>query len=421
MRGERNRWLERWWIACIGAVIMTASALAAPADQLEEAVSLYNEGKYQQSQERLLDVDRDALSDEQKKQRDELVEAVRTAINQSSKAAQNLADGDTAYAEGDRKKAEHAYRAVLNNTFATSTQKKRAQEGLGLLAKQQSLQKQLNAKSPATQPTASTDGRQSARNERDRLLADEKVRTGDVALNQGQYDLAAQAFEDALKLVPNHPKAMKGLDLVQRHRGVEGRGDLLTETIKRRQSRWMRTETLYAENERAIRQLIEQHEYVQARQKLEVARRLVNAARRDAEPAERYAFLCRQIDSLSRFIDDREDTYRQNQAAEQRQTAMLREQERSDAVRQEKDTRIARLMDEVMQLQKERSYGEAADVLREIIAIDPNYQYAEFLLRMVEDSELIRGQKINRRAFMDRFQEGVLGGGGCTDACDSRS
>jgi len=405
----RNGRLGRWLVAWMCGVWLTAPALAAPADDLKKAVTLYNAGSYEQAQELLLKIDRDALTPEQKKQRDELVEAARTAINQADKARQDLEDADRAYAAGDRLKAERAYRAVLGNAYASDAQKKRAREGLGLLSRQRELAQQVASRpAVATRPAAAAE-RARAREERNRILAGDLVRAGDTALQRGQFDLATRHFQEALKLVPNHPAALRGLDLVRRQRGAEGKGDLLAEAVQRRRSRWVRTETLLAEDEKTIRRLIDRHEFAKAREKLQVASRLLEAGRHDAEPPERYDFLKRQLESLGRFIDAQEKAYSQARAIEERRIALQREQQRADAVRREKDERIARLMEEAMQLQKEKNYAEAADALREIIAIDPTYEYARFVLRMMEDSELIQRQKENRKTFEDRFQEGVLG------------
>ncbi len=403
-------------------ILLATSALATPAGDLQEAVTLYNAGNYEQARESLLAIDRDALTAEQKQQRDELVEATRTAINQVNKARQDLADGDRAYDAGQRLPAETAYRAVLDNAYATDAQKQRAREGLALLERQQSLQEQVDATppadeqsadespadaSPADAPQAETRGQ--ARAERNEALAEERVRSGADAAEQGQFDLAVRHFQEALQLVPNHPAATRGLELVRRQQAAEGVGDLLDEAAQRRRSRWIRTETLIAQEEQEIRQAVEAQEFARARERLEVARRLLEAARRDADPPERFDVLRRRLESLGRFIEQRQETHQQMRAIDERRIALERERQRADAVQREKDDRIGQLMDEVMQLQRQRDYAQAAQVLREIVAIDPTYEYATFLLRMMEDTELIQQQKENRRHFESRFREGVLG------------
>jgi len=418
---SRNVW--RRLLACCWGTLLAVPALAGPSEELDKAVRLYNEGRYQQSQEVLLDIDRDALANERKQHRDELVGAVRTAINQANKAKQNLDDADKAFAAGQTRRAEKFYDAVASNDYASASQKQRAREGLALIAQQQELKRKLakppaatqpadSARAPGTQPATRPAQDQAkydkARLARNRARAGELIRAGDAAIHAGQYDRAESQFAQALQLVPNHPQALNGRELVRRHRQVERPAGLLDQSVKRRRGRWMRTETRYGESEREIRRSINEHEYAQAREKLQMARRLLEAARRDAEPPDRYRFLIRQVESLMRFIEAEEGAYNQQQAAAKRRIAIEQERHRRDGVRKEKDARIAQLMDQVMQLQKEREYGQAADVLREILAVDPTYQNAEFLLKMVEDADLIQDQKDNRKTFRDRFQEAVL-------------
>ena len=112
MRVGRNVWLWRQLVVCGLGACMAVPVLAAPADELDKAVHAYNSGNYQQAQELLLKVDRDALTDEQKQHRDQLMEAVRTGINQSNKAKQDLGDGQKALTAGNLAAAEKCFSAV---------------------------------------------------------------------------------------------------------------------------------------------------------------------------------------------------------------------------------------------------------------------------------------------------------------------
>ncbi len=429
MRVGRNLW--RRSVLTVWAALLVASAPAVASEKLDEAARLYGEQAYQQAQAILLELDRDQLTAEEKQKRDELVEQVRIAIHQSNKARQNLDDGEKAFAAGENEAAAGFYRAVGENAFATAAQKRQAREGLASIAKKRDLERRITATAPAavepppaeaapveaapvesaapaTPASPASDPYAPARAQRNRAMADDLIQAGDAALAAAQYDVAYAKFQEALKYVPGHAQALNGLELVRQHRQVEGRPDLLTDSVQRRQGRWIRTETLYREHERALRQLINEHEYAAARQRLDLARQLLEAGRRDAEPPERYAFLARQVDSLARLIDADEAAYQQEQTAEQRMDAMARERERHEAVSKERDERVGQLMDQVMQLQKEREYTKAASVLREISAIDPSNQNAQFLLRVIEDAAVVNDQEQNRRAYLNRMQEAFL-------------
>jgi len=85
-----NRNLSGWIV--ISLVLGWALPLLAASapEQLDKAADLFQQGQYEQARKMLLEIDRDKLSTEQKQHRDELVEEIGTAINQSAKARQDL-------------------------------------------------------------------------------------------------------------------------------------------------------------------------------------------------------------------------------------------------------------------------------------------------------------------------------------------
>lgn len=386
---------------------------ATPVEQLEQAVSLFRQGQYEKCQEVLLAIDRDKLDDTQKQRRDELIEEVGTAVNHAAKARQNLEDADKAAKAGDRATAQPLYRAVLDNNFASADQKKAAQTGLDRIGKQQDLDSKLSGsttaatqpvESAASRPADGDDSLQRARKDRDRAEAGRLIDAGDEALAKGQFDLAEQKYQESLKLVPNHPAALAGLDSVRKKRIAEGQPDLLSEAQKRGQLRWQRVERQFTQQESQMRGLINDRKYEDARRQLTVARQLLDSGRRDAQPPDRYLFLSRQLDSLGKFIDSEESEHREQEAFDKRMAAQKVEMDRQTAVQKEKDERIAQLFDQVMQLRKERRYQEAAEILREILAIDPNYERAQWLLDVMEDANLIRHQVKERRDLTNQMQ-----------------
>jgi len=82
--------LQRMVKAVLVLTLGYPALAATPAQQLDEAAELFNQGQYEQAKRILLEINRDQLTDEQKQRRDELVGEVEPAINQSAKARQNL-------------------------------------------------------------------------------------------------------------------------------------------------------------------------------------------------------------------------------------------------------------------------------------------------------------------------------------------
>ncbi|MHC4672870.1 MAG: tetratricopeptide repeat protein, partial [Planctomycetota bacterium] len=221
-----------WLIAVVvvGWLAMPGFAATA-ADQLEKAIELFQEGKYQQAQKALLDVSVEKLDDKQKQRRDELVDEVKTAINQYNKGKQNLHDADKAFEQNKRSSAEKLYRAVLDNSYATTEQKQKARKGLALIAKQNKLEQKLSAKKsnqtsppPTTRPAGDMNKIHTERNLAEAAMC---IRAGDEAMAKGKFNLAQTKYKQALKLVPKHQAALNGLQLVRKHRNAEGKTNLL--------------------------------------------------------------------------------------------------------------------------------------------------------------------------------------------------
>ena len=164
------------------------------------------QGKYQQAQEALLQVDRDKLPADRKGQRDELAEEITTAVNQSGKASQNLDDAAAAWDKKDLATAEKLYQAVVDNKYASEAQKQKAAEGLALIKKQRELAGKIETPKAATRPTAAaalprrqrcsrpTNSLRKAREERARIEAAAKIKAGEEATGQGTVRPGGAAF-----------------------------------------------------------------------------------------------------------------------------------------------------------------------------------------------------------------------------------
>jgi tetratricopeptide (TPR) repeat protein len=189
--------------------------------------------------------------------------------------------------------------------------------------------------------------------------------------------------------VPNHPAALQGLQLVRDHRSVEGQPNIIEQETQRRKARWDRTEGLYRQNEVTIRSLINDKQYAEARRLLATTRQLLDSARRDAQPPDRFMALSTALDSLNRYIEAEENQSSATEASQQRRAAIQKERERNELVQKDRDQRVATLFEQAMMLRKEREFTKAADVLKEIIAIDPTYERAKFLLDGLEDARLL--------------------------------
>ncbi|NLE60200.1 MAG: hypothetical protein GX616_17760, partial [Planctomycetes bacterium] len=386
---------------------------ATPSDLLDKAVDLFREGKYQQAQEALLEIDREQLPAERRDQRDELMEEITTAVNQSGEAAQDLEDALAAQARKDLNAAEKRFQEVIDNKYASDAQKRKAAEGLALVKKQRDLAGKIQVPQTATRPAGTAASRpadafRKAREERARIEAALKIKAGEDAAAKGQYDLAEQHFEEALKLVPNHPAAIHGLQLIKQHRSVEGKPNLIDETANRALLRWTRTVSLYQQSEGEIRGLINDRKYDEARRRVADAGQLLDAGRLDASPPSEYEALRRELDGLGQMIDVEEKDVIEEKAIKDRKITLEIERERERRVGREKMERIGELFNQAEQLKRQKEYEMSAELLREAMAIDPTYERAKWQLEAMEDAGLIDEQVRNRELFLNKMQDALL-------------
>ncbi len=420
----------------IGITVCPAWAADA-SEQLDKARSAFSQGRYDDARDLLLEVDRRQLDSAKQQTRDELMDEITQALNMATKADRDLADAQAAASNGRAGDARILYQEVLFNGFASAEQKAQARQGLDRLSKSRSAPdlsqvKVVEVESPSSsgasssgavttsssfsssqgspaarpvsqatafiQPISSSSisstsssasfSTSSVQSQRTNSL----IKAGDQAIKAGRFDEAERIFQKVLSTSPNHPEALNGLDIVRRQRAVEGRAsNALTRFEETEDVEWQRTVRMYRQSEAEIRMLIRENKYEAAQDKLVTTRQMLKASRRDA-PTEQYTALVHQVDELEGFIEDRKELFLTEQARQARIDAMKKARERSERYRRERDERIAQKFDQAMQLRKEQEFSKAADVLKQILAIDPQNQRARDVLKTLEDAHLIMEQ-----------------------------
>ncbi len=434
MKSRRNAPRLLLWLPALLVPLLMA---ATPAEQLSEATRLFEQGDYQKAQQVLLDVDRDKLDDTQKTGRDKLIEELKSAIPQSNRARQQLEDGRKAYESKNTAKARELYQAVLDNKYAGQAQQRQARDGLSLIQRQESLDQQVKTEvaRPRVEPgdqvtvigsTAVGGGQMSpvaARQTPPRPIpaapaaavsvsasgeAGGLIQAGDAAAARGQFDLAEQKYQQVLKIDPNNPAAIAGLEDIRQQRAAEGQPGLLEESTARRKMNWERAVLQFQTNEAEIRRLAEvEHSFEQARDLLAQTTSQLDAVRLYAEPPEAYERLAGSLAALGRHIDREQEYYAEEQAQLQRSEAIERERERFTLDQKERDDAIAQLMSRVGQLRKEREYDKAVDVLNEVLVMDPNFERAKWMIDDLHSTSVLRKQVQNRREFLEDFQSAM--------------
>lgn len=387
-------------VAVIWGVFWLALASAAtaqtPADELQQGIDLFEQGRYVEAQQVLLAVDRAQLTDEQKQTRDKYVDEVRLAVNLANRAQQDHEEAERALDAGDLMRAEMLYAAVLRNRYADESLKEAARQGQALIAEKRTLQEAVAVEAPA-QP------QQAADTPRDRV--DDLVASGREALEQGRYEEAIRLFQQALDAEPGHPEAAAGLEEARQHAVVrEQSGSMIDRTLTARHIQWQRTEATYRQLEREVHAAISAENFELARQLAVRARQVVEAGRANAEPVLKYEVLRDQAEALGEFVAGQESDYHERAITRKRLQAEQQEANRRQQVEESRQRRVDALFDQSLQLRREKRYEEAIQALKQITLIDPASERAAW---MMDDLEALVDLQYQARAQNEYQREMV--------------
>lgn len=133
------------------AISSAALCLAEDAD-LEKGKKLFERQEYAAAQEALLKVDRSKLSPDEQKIYDSLLKELPVAIAGSRKAEQDTIDADKAFAENKWDASDALYQKVVENKYATSAQRKHADQRRQQIVEKKALEQAARPTGPEKTP-----------------------------------------------------------------------------------------------------------------------------------------------------------------------------------------------------------------------------------------------------------------------------
>jgi len=351
----------------------------AQSEQLQKARDLYEKQEYVAAQEALLAVDRDQLTDEEKTELDRLLMIVPDAIQGAERAAQDMTDADEAFESGRWDEAERLYLAVIESQYGLAALKQQARDQL--------------------------------------VQIDAKRRLAEAAKPQGPVQEAPPETQAA---PPEPPPAEQPAEAAPAQQAPPPPAPPVPGTLPRRQTlveqmkfadelRWQRATARMQDLAAQAREAVARGEFDEARRLAEQALQIIEAARAYAEPASKYVAA---KDTALRVKQEVADAYQQHaiaRAEEERRQVALRVAQRRELQEEQKREKIAQLFQTADQLRKEQRFEESADVLRQILYIDPSNAKARAQLDVAEDFAAFAIQKDtkrnldvqSRRAFMN--------------------
>jgi type II secretory pathway component GspD/PulD (secretin)/tetratricopeptide (TPR) repeat protein len=405
----------------VGVLFASTAALAnvQQADTLRLAIEHYDAGEYQDAQQLLAGMDVDALNDEDRELRDEYLSRVQVALVMYEKAVRDLDDAEAAMDEGESDKARRFLQSVLFNEHAAEAVRRSARAMLADLddadraAQPQPAVSDASPPSAASPPAATTmpaprppSGVSPQDVERARML----TRDGDMFVNEGRFEQALQAYQQALAVVPGYPEAVDGLRRVQLHiANIQGaQGESLIEQIRRNDLiNWQRAVAEYRDVEQRILAQVAAEKFEEAGQLLVRARQIVESARQFADPVTKYESLRSEVDALSAWVRQEERQFNERKVAEIRRQI---EEERATRLRLDEENRkrqVDALMSQAMQHRRDGELDEAIAVLRQITVIDPREKSARWMLDELEDLRQQRKARSDREDFYEQAQRAL--------------
>lgn len=350
-----------WSGAVLLVAVMLVPVAAAENEQLQAAANLFDKQEYVAAQEALLKVNRDALSDAELAKLDELLKAVPEAIKASERAAQDLGSANAAYDDGKWDIAEQLYRAVQASQYAPKSAREHAAAQCERIAEKKKL-------AEAAKPSGTVEATV--------VTETTEVKTVDqprepVAVAEPQAPAAPP-----VEVPAEGPRRLTPTDELRM------RDELL----------WQRA---VAQSEAAAaeaRAAVTSKDFVAARKQVATALQTIEAAAHYAEPVSKYQTAKDAVLALQQEVEQAQADYERQKAHEEQVEIARRITDRAELIKRQKAEKIQQLFNSVDQLRREHRYAEAAEVLREVLRIDPSNAEARYQLNWAEDLESIDEQ-----------------------------
>ncbi|QDV91857.1 Bacterial type II and III secretion system protein [Phycisphaerae bacterium RAS2] len=328
----------RTWSMVLGVVLLAAVSVARADDEpsaserLTAAIKLVEAGDYAAGKDALLEISEDELDDDEQINLQRFLGMAERALADRAKAREDLAAGEKAMKAGKTDDARKAFEAVVACKVAEADVVSKARTHLTELDKSQ----------------------------------------------KSAGEAAASAKSNAAMGDAPRPAAPKS------------GGGLVDELAEEHALLWQQAVKTYKETEAKLRQALLAEDFAEARRLLDFARQTIELNRRYASPAALYEDYRKQANELERFLEGEQQDYDEQLVRMKQEEVAARERERVEQVRIQKTRQIEQLMDQAAELRKEQRLDDAIQVLKQVLAIDPNNEQAAWMKETLEDLAINR-------------------------------
>ncbi len=224
-----------------------------------------------------------------------------------------------------------------------------------------------------------------------KIRVQELITQAKKAADDGQYNLAANKYRQALSIQPENQEAKKGLKRVQSLLAEAPGEQLIKDVGESIRLRRQEAKARFRERMERAKEAKRAGNYEQAKSAVAVAKQALKTHRDALEPPT-YRKLLQRAEREARRIAQLKKKKEAAERRKQEKIAKREEEKRQQRAKKERQRKVSQLLKRVHQLQRELKYKQALDVLDRILSptLDPDNVAAKALRRVIKDAMLYR-------------------------------
>ncbi|MGC9454801.1 MAG: hypothetical protein ACP5HU_08035 [Phycisphaerae bacterium] len=377
----------------------TAPAQDADADQaremLQDGIAHYEALEFSEARDVLMEVDADALADQQRQLLDDYLRRTNTAIREQAAAEEAFESAQYALANGDLAEAEAGFATAAGSEYLPADVREEASEQLALVRERRSRQQAADADSselaeiaeaaPEMQPLPLNDGSAEDESSQQRRETDEsETRQGPRPVAELEVPEPRAEEVDSARVVSR---------LQQRRTLARQQAELDYEEAMR-----LSNEAMPADSAAG---------FDNAEEHARVARNIIES-NKSLFTAEQYRELIERADDQLAYVrNEREEWEKQRARQQQRELAEL-QAEREAREAEQRQRKVETLKEQVRSLERKQEYHMALDTVEQILQLDPENTWAVYRQDWLQTLTLVEDQDAIETRSEEQEQEVIL-------------
>jgi len=172
-------------------------------------------------------------------------------------------------------------------------------------------------------------------------------------------------------------------------------GSLVDDLTEENALLWQQAQRTFQDLEAQAREAVVNEQFEEARKQSQEAQYVVDRARRFAPSSNEYEAWRDRARGLLVFVEDEARLSAEKKSRKRQDDLIRAEEERRHKTEEAKQQKIQLLKNQAEELQKERKYDEAIQILKQVLALDPNDEQAAWRKTTLEDFAANSSQRQN--------------------------